>query len=164
MLRTRQLIPPLTLHTPDGRTLRAWDFKQKKNVVIAFLDAGCPRCEEFAQRLAAQAVAFRAKEAAALLAYLEPPPAGMSDSLPAGIFSGADMSGRAARAFLGEEALSTQGLDRRGVFVADRYGELSAQWVFEGHQFPGIPEILSSLDQMEIACDECSVPEWPAEN
>lgn len=164
MLRTRQLIPPLTLHTPDGRTLRAWDFKQKKNVVIAFLDASCARCEEFAQRLAAQAVAFRAKEAVALLAYLEPPAAGMADSLPAGVFSGADMPGRAAHAFLGEEALSAQGLDRRGVFVADRYGELSAQWVFEGHQFPGIPEILSSLDQMEIACEECSVPEWPAEN
>jgi hypothetical protein len=164
MLRTRQLIPPLTLHTPGGRTLRAWDFKQKKNVVIAFLDASCARCEEFAQRLAAQAVDLHAREAAALLAYLEPPPEVISDSLPAGIFSGADMSGRAARAFLGEEALSAQGLERRGVFVADRYGELFAQWVFEGHQFPGIAEILSSLNQMEIACEECGVPEWPAEN
>jgi hypothetical protein len=34
MLRTRQLIPPLTIQTPDGRTVRAWDFKQKRNLVL----------------------------------------------------------------------------------------------------------------------------------
>ena len=63
MLHTRQLIPPLTLHAPDGRTLRAWDFKQKKNLVIAFLDADCISCEEFVRRLAARASDLREKEA-----------------------------------------------------------------------------------------------------
>ena len=47
MLRTGRLIPPLTLRTPDGRVVRAWDFEQKKNLVIAFLDAECAPCEDF---------------------------------------------------------------------------------------------------------------------
>jgi AhpC/TSA family len=163
MLRTRQIIPALNLHTPDGRTVRAWDFKQKKNLVIVFLDLECAPCEEFFRALAARAGELREKEAVALGAFLSPLPERLSHSLPEEIIAGADISGRGASAYLGDDAFASRGLARTGVFVVDRYGELFAQWVSPGHKFPTPEEILSWLDHIGMACDECSVPQWPAD-
>ena len=163
MLRTRQLIPPLSLHVPDGRTIRAWDFKQKRNLVIAFLDADCAMCAGFLRRLAARAADLREKETIALAVYLAPLPAALTDSLPKEIIAGCDMSGYGARAYLGDDAFSARGLVRRGIFIADRYGELFAQWTLAAPNFPTLEEIFGSLDQIEMACEECSTPAWPAE-
>ena len=163
MLRNRQLVPPLTIHTPDGRTVRAWDYKQKKNLVIAFLDTDCAPCEDFLHALAASAAALREKDAVALVVFLEQPPRRLTDSLPPGIIVGSDMPGNSARAFLGDDAFASRGFVRGGVFVTDRYGELFAQWVIERHKFPAIAEILTALDHVEMACDECSTPLWTAD-
>jgi len=163
MLGTRQIIPPLNLHTPDGRTVRAWDFKQKKNLVVAFLDLDCAPCEEFFRALAARAGDLREKEAVVLVAFLSPPPERLAHSLPEGIIAGADVSGRGARAYLGEDAFASRGLARKGIFVADRYGEIFAQWVSGGHKFPAMAEIFGSLDHIGMACDEGSVPQLPSD-
>src|ERR1700683_4055792 len=163
MLPTRQLIPPLTLHVPDGSTVRAWDFKQKKNLVIAFLDAGCAPCEDFLRRLAERVGDLRATQAVALAAFLEVPPQGLTEGLPSEVIAGSDVSGRAVRAFLGEDALSPRELGRRGIFVTDRYGELADQWPATGHDFPPPGAILACLNQLEIACEECSSPRWASE-
>lgn len=163
MLGKGQLIPPLTIHTPDGRTVRAWDYKQKKNLVISFLDTDCAPCEDFLRALVASAVALREKEAIALIVFLEQPARRVTDSLPPGIIVGADMPGNSARAFLGEDAFASRGFVRGGVFVTDRYGELFAQWAIERHKFPAIAEIFVALDHVEMACDECSTPLWTAE-
>jgi len=164
MLRTRQLIPPLNLHTPDGRTIRAWDFKQKQNLVIAFLDVDCALCADFLRQLAAHAADLRERETVALAVFLAPPPAALTDSLPKEIIAGCDMSGYGARAYFGGDAFSARGLVRRGVFIADRYGELFAQWTLAAHNFPTLAEIFNSVDQIEMACEECSTPAWPAES
>ena len=163
MLRDRQLVPPLTIHTPDGRTVRAWDYKQKKNLVIAFLDTDCAPCEEFLRTFVASGGVLREKEAIALLVFLEQPARRLTDTLPPGIIVGADMPGNAARAFLGQDAFASRGFVRGGVFVTDRYGELFAQWTIERHKFPAIADILSALDHVEMACDECSSPLWTAD-
>ena len=163
MLRNRQLVPPLTIHTPDGRTVRAWDYKQKKNLVIAFLDTDCGPCEEFLRALVTNAAELRDKAAVALVVFLEQPARRVTDSLPPGTIVGADMPGNSARAFLGDDAFASRGFVRGGVFVTDRYGELFAQWTIERHKFPAIAEILAALDHVEIACDECSAPLWTAD-
>ena len=163
MLRNRQLVPPLTIHTPDGRTVRAWDYKQKKNLVIAFLDTDCAPCEEFLHVLVTNAAELRDKAAVALIVFLEQPARRVTDSLPPGIIVGADMPGNSARAFLGDDAFAPRGFVRGGVFVTDRYGELFAQWTIERHKFPSIAEIFAALDYVEMACDECSTPLWAAE-
>ena len=160
MLRKGQLIPPLSIHTPDGRTIRAWDYKQKKNLVLAFLDTDCAPCEEFLRALSASALTLHEKEAVALVVFLEQPARRLTDSLPPGIIVGADMPGNSARAFLGEDAFASRGFVRGGVFVTDRYGELFAQWITQRHKFPVIAEILSALDHVEMSCDECSTPSW----
>jgi len=163
LLRNRQLVPPLTIHTPDGRTVRAWDYKQKKNLVIAFLDTDCAPCEDFLRALVTNAAELRDKTAVALIVFLEQPTRRVTDSLPPGIIVGADMPGNSARAFLGDDAFASRGFVRGGVFVTDRYGELFAQWTTERHKFPTIAEILAALDHVEMACDECSAPLWAAE-
>jgi hypothetical protein len=163
MLRTRQLIPPLSVHPPDGRTIRAWDFKQKKNLVITFLDVDCALCADLLRQLAGRAADLREKETIALAVFLVPPPTALADSLPKEIIAGCDMSGYGARAYLDEDAFSASGLVRRGVFVADRYGELFAQWSLSAHEFPTFAEIFSSLDQIEMTCEDCDTPAWLAE-
>lgn len=152
MLPVKQTIPPLTLHVSDGRTVHAWDFKQKKNLVIAFLDADCEPCSEFLQRLKGKASELRAKESVMLVVYLETPLHAVADELPAEIIVGSDVSGRGARAFLGDDALSSLGLGRRGVFVTDRYGELAAQWIPKDHEFPAVGEIFACLSHLESIC------------
>lgn len=163
MPRVRQLIPPLTLLTPEGKTIHAWDFKQKRNMVIGFLDAGCPLCEAFVRALSGHSAELREKEAIALLAFPEGASLIVSVRSPAGIIVGSDIGNRSIRRFLGEDALSSQGLERRAVFVTDRYGEIAGRWIIQGHDFPTIEQILSSLNLVEIACEECEVPFWPAE-
>ena len=163
MLRKGQLIPPLSIHTSDERTVRAWDYKQKKNLVIAFLDTDCAPCEEFLRALVTSAAALREEDAVALVVFLEQPPRRLTDSLPPGIIVGSDMPGNSARAFLGEDAFASRGFVRGGVFVTDRYGELFAQWTIERHKFPAVAEILAALDHVEMACDECSTRLWTSE-
>ncbi len=162
MLKIRQLIPPLTARTPGGQTVRAWDYKQRKNVFIAFLHAACPRCEQFLRKLAARAAELREREAVALVIYPEPPPAW--ESLPREIIVAADMSGRSQRAYLTEDAFGPAGQKLVGGFVVDRYGELYAQWVgTEEGSLPGLGEVLDWLGQIQVACDECGVSHWPVE-
>jgi peroxiredoxin len=164
MIQRRQLIPPLTLHLPEGRIARAWDFKQKKSLVIAFLDANCESCESFLQGLVGRSDQLAAKEAVVLAAFLQQPAQRLTDALPPGVLAGTEMTGRAARAFIGKDALTAQGLARPAVFVTDRYGEVAEAWLAEGHQFPAAGEILTCLTQVEIACEECTVPHWPVES
>lgn len=163
MLRTRQLIPPLTARTPAGQTVRAWDYKQKKNLVIAFLHTACPRCEGFLERVVARAAELAEREALALVVFAEPP-AARSEKLPPQVAVAADVGGRSRHAYLGEDAFGPAGQERVGVFVADRYGELYAQWVVrEADGLPGVGELLTWLGQIQVACEECGVSHWPAE-
>jgi len=164
MLPLRQLLPPLTLRTTAGSVVRAWDFKQKKNLVIAFLHAGCARCEEYVRCLADGAAELAERNAVALVVLAEAPSGALAEALPPAILLGAELSGRAARAYLGEEAISSNGRERVGVFVADRYGELFAQWVAASEEgLPAFAELRRRLTQIEIDCEGCGISEWPRE-
>jgi hypothetical protein len=161
MLRTREIIPPLTLHSLDGRTVRAWDFKQKKNLVILCLHAGCTSCEDYLRRIAADSAAWRENGAVVLVALLGSPLRAATDFLPDNVVVGLDPSWRGANAFLGRDTLAPVGDARVGVFVTDRYGELAAQWeIAASHEFPTLATLRRHLEQIEMACDQCSTPLW----
>src|ERR1700687_3587075 len=151
-LLTRQLTPPVTARTAEGRIVRAWDYKQKRNLVIAFLHSDCPRCVEWLAQLAARAAALSEREAVVLAVYAEAPPR-TAEMLAAPLIAAADATGHSQRGFLGREAFGPAGLDRVGVFVADRYGELYAQWVAaDAGALPAPSEILSTPWQVQVAC------------
>jgi AhpC/TSA family protein len=165
MLQLHQLIPPLTIHAADGRTVRAWDFKQKKNLVIVFLHNDCPRCEEFLRQLSANASLWKENEAVVLAAVLAQPSRVLTDLLHESVIVGVDPSGRAAAAYLGKDALAPTGLANLGIFQTDRYGELAASWnVTSDHKFPIVADIAASLELTEMSCDACASPIWPAED
>ncbi len=153
------------MRTPAGRTVQAWDYKQKKNLVIAFLHTESASCDEFLRRLISRAADLREREAVALVVYSEAPPMALAESLPPEIIVGADVSGRSLRAYVGDGTASAASPGTLGVFVTDRYGELYSQWLVGRHcQFPGVGEVLGWLGQIEVACEECGVSHWPAES
>lgn len=145
--------------------MQAWDYKQKKSLVIAFLRAEdlAPQTN-FVAELAAHAAELRSLDAVVLVILPGAFPAALAGNLPEEIIVAADASGRSHRAFLGEDAFSTAGLVRTGVFVTDRFGELYAQWIArDPSELPAAAEILGWLSQIQIACEECGAPHWPAE-
>jgi hypothetical protein len=164
MLAPRQMLPPLVARTAEGRVVRAWDFKQKRNLVVVFLDATAEPARAWLARLAAAAAELAERNAAAVVVFAEPMPASLADGF-SGIILAADPSGRAHRAYLGAEAFGPAGLEQTGVFVADRYGEIYAAWAGrDAAALPGIEEVLSWLAQIEMACEECGATHWPVEN
>lgn len=161
MLVLGQLIPPLTARAADGRVVRAWDYKQKKSLAIVFLHAECPRCEEFMEKLAAQTQALAENDSVALVVFPVSTFPYAVDSVPGQVVVAADVTGRSQHSFLGEAAFSPAGQDAVGVFVADRYGELKAQWTAkDGDLLPRVEGILGWLAHIHVACEECGAPHW----
>jgi len=163
MLKLRQIIPPLTARAADGRVVQAWDFKQKHALAIVFLHAGCRRCADYLERWRENAAELKEREAVALVIFSETQSS--HENSPAQIVVAADVSGKSQRAFLGDDAFGPAGQSRVGVFVADRYGELRAQW--SGPHEIALPqpgEILEWLSQIQMACEECFPPEWKLES
>ena len=67
MLKVRQMIPPVTTRAADGRVVQAWDYKQKRSLLIAFLHAECTECEAFFGRVVREAARLAELEATALV-------------------------------------------------------------------------------------------------
>ena len=101
MRHIRQLIPPLSLREAHGRSIHAWDFKQKQNLVPAFLDVGCSLCEAFIRALANHATDPIEKDAVILLVFPAQPEPSTRDILSEEMFAGA-ASPHDMREFLGE--------------------------------------------------------------
>ena len=151
-LQLRQLIPPLTARTLDGVTVRAWDYKQKRNLVIAMLHADCPNCKLWLSQLTARAAELVELESVGMIIFSESPPRS-AELLPTPFVAAVDPSGQSHRAFLGKTAFGPAGQDRVGVFVTDRYGELYAQWsAREASEIPAVNEILKPILQIQMAC------------
>ena len=141
MLTLRQLVPPLTARTPAGDTVRAWDYKQKKSLLIAFLHADCPLCQALVARLASRNSEFVDRESVALLVTVDPPCWGVEPS--SHVVFASDTKGRHVQEYLGADAFGPKGLARVAMFVTDRYGELYAQW--EARDADGLPPLADAL-------------------
>jgi len=164
-LKVRQMIPAVTARAADGRAVRAWDFKQKRNLLIAFLHAGCTACEGFLKELTKRSAELVEREAVALLIFSETPAPRFVEHLPAPIIVATDMTGRSQKAFLGRDAFGPVGQRMTGVFVTDRYGELYAKWSGAGDAgLAGLGEILDWLTQIHVACEECGVSHWSTDS
>jgi len=163
MLNVHEVIPPLTARLPTGDAIRAWDFKQKKNLVIAFLHSDCKACGSFLEQLALRALELAEAETVALAIFSKSPWSRILSPLPREILAAADTTGRSQLAYLEENVLGPAGQQRVGVFITDRYGELYAQWVgWEPESLPQADEVFVWLAQVEMACEEDGVSHWTA--
>jgi len=152
ILPLRHVIPPVTARTSQGTAVRAWDYKQKRNLVIAFLHTDCVHCADWLKNLAAHAEILAEHLATTLIIWSEIPPVSAL-ALPAHFVAATDAPGNSQRAFLGKDVFGPRGLDRVGIFVTDRYGELYAQWTArDAADLPGPKEIVSILWQIQNTC------------
>jgi hypothetical protein len=127
-------------------------LQAEKNLVIAFLHAECAPCSEFLVRLAAQSITWGEQNTVALVSFLDSQLGRIANDLPGEIVVGADVSGNAAVQYLGADAAFSSTSAPAGVFVADRYEELYAQWqVRMDHSFPAA-QIVSWPEHIELAC------------
>jgi peroxiredoxin len=151
MLTLRQLIPPLTARTLTGGTVRAWDYKQKKSLLIAFLHADCPMCQAFVERLVSRTSEFAERDSVAFLVTLDAPRWGVQPTPQ--VILATDTNGRVAQEYLGEDVFGPQGLARVGLFITDRYGELYAQWESrDADGFPPVTDAFKWLTHTQLGC------------
>jgi hypothetical protein len=152
VLRVGQLIPALAARAPDGTPVAAWDYRQKRNLCIVFVHAECAACAGYIERLARRAAEFAERDAVALVVLPQVPLPG--NSLPAPLLLAADPTGNSQVHYFGKQAANAGGPGPVGVFLADRYGQLSMQWVGgEACQLPGPEEILMGLLATPLAGD-----------
>ena len=152
VLHVGQLIPSLAARTPDGARVHAADYKQKRNLAIVFLHAECRACQGYIDRLARRAADFAEADAVALVVLPKlPPPA---TPLPAPLLLVADPTGKSQLHFFGGKVTNAGGPGPVGIFLADRYGQLSMQWPCgEANQLPSPEEVLKGLLQTQLAAD-----------
>jgi hypothetical protein len=152
VLRVGQLIPSLLARAPDGTSVNAWDYRQKRNLCIVFLHAECAACAGYIERLARRAADFAECDAVTLVVLPKLPLPG--SSLPNPLLLVADPTGKAHASYFGKKAAATTDAAPVGIFLADRYAQLSMQWVIdEACELPSPEEILTALLQTQRAGD-----------
>jgi len=150
-------LAPFELPASDGRTVRLWDYRLRRNLVLFFHHgAACPRCRAELVRFARHYPAYRERDAEVLA--IGP------DSLAAG----AQLAGSLGLPFplLADPAGSAaerQGVDLPAIVVANRVEEIWAAWAPSDElDLPSQEEILSWLEFIVIQCHNgCGRPEWP---
>lgn len=122
----------LPLFTYDGEIgPAAW--WQRREMVVALLDADCPACARLRHRLAARSADLRSREAGEVALELDG--------------RGAGLAAEAARSLGLEPAAS--------VIVADRYGEVFAVVPVHGAEPDAvIDEVESWIDHIQQQCPE----------
>jgi hypothetical protein len=146
------LIPPLAARAPDGTAVNSWDYRQKRNLCIVFVHAECAECAGYVERLARRALDIAERDAVALVVLPKLPLPG--SSLPSPLRLAADPTGRAHISYFGKRAATIAGAGPVGIFLADRYAQLSMQWVLaEGCELPNPEEILAGLAQTQRTGD-----------
>jgi peroxiredoxin len=148
-LKRGQVVPAFTLPDTAGAPVRRTAYRDKKNLVLAFLpDAEDDGARAYLRALAQGYQAFRA-ETGEVLAILRGDGAAVADArrelaLPFPLLHDAD--GAATARFLPPAA-------RAGVFVTDRYGELYfAAPAASTAALPPIAELQAWLEAIDRQC------------
>lgn len=161
--RRGELLPELTLFSADGRPVRLSNYRGRLNLVgllagraddtnvLRLLDELAERYPEFSAEDAEVIVILSADCA------LQGPLEKRVRRWPFVVLM--DREGQAEHRF---NAVDASGQLIPVVFIADRYGEIYAQFCTRGQEgFPKTDEILQWLFFINSQCPECGVPEWP---
>lgn len=148
-VKPRTMIPIFQLMSAEGRPVSIWDYKGRKNLVIVFLTRDeWQLCLEFL-RSTINVYHQYEEEDAVVLAIVR---GNLADATaiqhdlkpPFPILY--DPDGRVTQRFASHPP---------AVFVADRYGEVHAEWaVVPEKGFPTQKEVLDALDLINLECPE----------
>ena len=144
-LSLHAMIPPFTLPSVEGEPVSVWDFKGRANLVLAFLPGGdCAECEEFVHAVMDNSDAYR-EERTEVFGIVREAEAHFDELHPAFPLL-YDETGEATEKYT--DALPA-------VFVADRFGELYAQWIIgPDGLFPAQKRILDVIELINLECPE----------
>jgi peroxiredoxin len=155
-LKVKELIPQFELKDLSGNEVVLWDFKEKNNLLLVFLQGQtCPHCTDFLHSISVNQDEFL-EEQTVVLAIVRDNlhvAQGYRDELDAWMPILNDSTG----------AVTDQYSDiLPAVFVTDRFQELRAEWVVGPKgSFPAQNEILDVLELMNLECPECGAPvDW----
>lgn len=164
--RPGEQLPLFALPDTAGHTVRLWDFKQRRPVVLLFIHgSGCRACRQTLTALAAHRADLEELRAAVLVIAREP--AESLGRLRAGLdlpFTClADTDGAVAARYVPPAG----GADTSGavaMYVADRYGACGlAATAPDAAALPDAGAILAELAHLDEGTCACLVPAWPDE-
>ncbi|MEJ2008097.1 MAG: redoxin domain-containing protein [Acidobacteriota bacterium] len=159
-----ELLPDVGLVSAEGRQVRLSDYRGRLNLVV-ILAGGMD--DENLLRLLGEAAGKHAditgEEAEVILILTKDrsgrTPLGVRVDWPFVVLM--DSNGHAHRLF---DTLDADGTAIPAVFIADRFGEIYAEYSSkERQQLPQINEVLQWLFFINSQCPECGAPEWPQE-
>jgi len=148
-LKLRAPIPVFQLMSADGRAVNIWDYKSRKNMVLAFLPGNdSPEYVEFLRSASNMYHRYEEENAVLLLIVrggVESATA-LYDKLHPPFPILHDKIGEVTRRY-------SDGVP--AVFVADKFGELYAQWIIGPDGFlPTQKEILDVVELINLECPE----------
>ena len=158
-LQIHQMVPPFTLRSGQGKEVKLWDYKMRKNLVILFHHgSNCSVCREKLKDFADHYREFAELETEILaISSGDEEDTEMLRTeldLPYPLLS--DPEGRTTEKYTYWQRGNRVPLP--SVFVTDRYGMLVFQQIAD--EITGLPdrkEILSWLNFIQSQCPECSV-------
>jgi peroxiredoxin len=163
--REREPLPLFTLPNTQRRTVRLWDFKQRRPVVLIFIHgARCGACRDMLAALAARREDLSELHAAVLVVAPDPLDqlARMRASLELPFILLSDADGGLTDRYV-PPARSGSGRPA-ALYVADRYGACGlAATADEATQLPDALAILAEIALADEGTCACLVPAWPDE-
>ncbi len=148
-----RLIPGFCLNSIGGGRVSPWDFKGRKNLVIAFFGLQTGSSTELLTELKHSYPLLREEETEVLAIGR-----GSEDELARRMLGlGLPYAVLADPKGLTHDLYVTTG---PAVFVADRFGELLMRLDPSGSLGSQLDTVLSRLALIEMQCPECGVPTW----
>lgn len=157
MPRPGEQLQAFTLASAAGTTVRLWDFKQRRNLLIALTHgADCPTCQAWLAALARDR--GRLDEAQAAVLVLAPEPVERLRALQSELDLPFTLLSRDPRTTATYLPASGDGV---ALYVADRYGECVGAWhAPDADALPPLDAPLADLALADQGDCECTIPAW----
>lgn len=148
------VVPDFTLPTIEGGAVSPHEYKQRANLVIAYLDLDrCGQCADLLTSFADRLNDYRDLEAQIVVVFAQSIEElkGKAGTLGLSFPVASDVDRKMARSYFGEERPPMA-----AVFITDRFGALKAQYLCESDDdLPDQNAILDWLNLIEMECPEC---------
>lgn len=146
------IAPAFSLAGTGGEEVRLWRFKQRKNVVLYFFDAGCRKCEKALEQFNANYPRYRSlnSEVLGISPQSMPVLERYRKDLDLAIRLLSDRNGRVFERY---GLIREDGRVRQAVFLLDRFNAIEQFWL-PGEDLPDQRDILASLELAESRCPE----------
>lgn len=155
-LKVKAMIPLFQLMSADGKTVSVWDYKGFQNLAIIFLPSDrCDKCKDFINQINQSYHRYAEEQATPIVIIrgTREDAVSMNNEVKPPFPILFDNNGNVTAQY-------TDTLP--AVFVADRFGELYAEWLIgKSNAFPSQKEIMDVIELINLECPECGAPlDW----